>query len=58
MNYLPPLLRTLLMLGLGATLLVIGIADLWAFLRRRPALIVDESGVAHFPILQGQRATP
>jgi len=57
MNYLPPLLRTLLMLGLGATLLVIGIADLWAVLRRRPALIVDESDDA-LPILQGQRATP
>jgi hypothetical protein len=40
MNYLPPILRAVLMLGLGVVLFVIGVADLWFVLRRRPALIV------------------
>lgn len=58
MNYLPPVLRTMLMFGLGVMLLVIGVANLWAVLRRRPALIVDENGITHCPILQGRRTTP
>ena len=58
MNYLHPVLRTLLMFSLGVTLLVIGIADLWVVLVRRPALIIEASGLIHCPILQRRRATP
>lgn len=53
-----PVLRTLLMSGLGVMLLAIGAADLWAVLRRRPALLVDESGITHCSILQGRHTTP
>ena len=58
MNYLPPVPRALLMFGLGVILLVIGIADLWVVLRRRPALIIETSGLTHFPILQRRRSVP
>ena len=58
MNHLPPLLRTLLMFGLGSLLLVIGIANLWAVMRRKPALIIDGTSLTTFPILQRRRIVP
>jgi hypothetical protein len=58
MNYLPPAPRTLLMFGLGSTLLAIGLADLWVVLRRKPALIVDAIGLTNLPILQRRRLVP
>jgi len=58
MNYLPPALRALLMFGLGIALLVIGVANLWVVLRRRPALVVEPSGLTLCSILQRRRLMP
>jgi hypothetical protein len=58
MNHLPPLARMLLMFGLESLLLVIGIANLWAVMRRKPALIVDGGSLTTFPMLQQRRIVP
>jgi hypothetical protein len=57
-NYLPPLLRTALILGLGALLFLIGVVHVWVVARRAPALVVDAEGVVALRVLQSRIKVP
>jgi hypothetical protein len=57
-NHLPPLLRTVLMLGLGALLLVVGVVNVWVVVHRSSALVVDAQGITAMRVLQSRIIVP
>ena len=57
-NYLPPVLRAALMLGLGILLLGIGVAHVWVVARRSPALILHAAGITSLRVLQRRLTVP